>query len=288
MPAGAFGDSLSGMALAGGIAAALAHKARTGEGALVDGSLLGTAMWSMQMGIVGAAVAGLDEMPKTTRMQTPNPLVNTYPTADGRWVALCMLQPDVYWEPFVRAIGREDLLDDPRFATSADRAANVAECVTTLDETFAERTLEEWKPVLASQPGQWDVVKRVSELLVDPQAVENRFVQTVDYGEGRELPLDRQSRAVRPHRARARTGARVRRRHRRAVVVPRLGLGPHHRGEGLRRGALNRSPPPSRGHACGTPSAGQWASVQPSPDAVRTHPRAAFVPPSTLMVAPVT
>src|SRR5947207_1125961 len=50
MPAGAFGDSLSGMALAGGIAAALARKAKTGEGSLVDGSLLGTAMWSMQMG----------------------------------------------------------------------------------------------------------------------------------------------------------------------------------------------------------------------------------------------
>ena len=78
MPAGAFGDSLSGMGLAGGIAAALAHKAKTGEGGLVDGSLLGTAMWSMQMGIVGATVAGLDEMPKGDRTQVPNPLVNTY------------------------------------------------------------------------------------------------------------------------------------------------------------------------------------------------------------------
>ena len=117
MPAGAFGDSLSGMGLAGGIAAALAHKAKTGEGGLVDGSLLGTAMWSMQMGIVGASVAGLAELPKGDRTQVPNPLVNTYPTSDGRWIALCMLQPDVYWADFCMAIGRKDLIDDERFAT---------------------------------------------------------------------------------------------------------------------------------------------------------------------------
>jgi crotonobetainyl-CoA:carnitine CoA-transferase CaiB-like acyl-CoA transferase len=205
MPSGAFGDSISGMALAGGIAAALTHKAKTGEGALVDGSLLGTAMWSMQMAIVGAAVAGLDEMPKQTRTNVPNPLVNTYCTSDGRWVALCMLQPDVYWEPFCRAIGRDDLVDDPRFATGPERAAHGTEAVTELDRTFATKTLAEWKPILAAQRGQWDVVNKVSDVLVDPQAVANGFVQRLDYGEGRELPLianpvqfDREAPALRP------------------------------------------------------------------------------------------
>jgi crotonobetainyl-CoA:carnitine CoA-transferase CaiB-like acyl-CoA transferase len=189
MPAGGFGDSISGMALAGGIAAAIAHKARTGEGTVVDGSLLGTAMWAMQMGIVGAAVAGLDEMPKMGRDATPNPLVNTYRTSDDRWVALCMLQPDVYWEPFCRAIGRHDLATDPRFATGPERAAHGREAVEELSAAFAEKPLAEWKPILAAQKGQWDVVNKVSEVLVDPQAVSNGFVQRVDYGEGRDLPL---------------------------------------------------------------------------------------------------
>jgi crotonobetainyl-CoA:carnitine CoA-transferase CaiB-like acyl-CoA transferase len=66
MPAGAFGDSLSGAALAGGICAALLKRERTGEGSLVDVSLLGTAAWCMQMSSVGAAVfaalfAGADD-----------------------------------------------------------------------------------------------------------------------------------------------------------------------------------------------------------------------------------
>ena len=189
MPAGGFGDSLSGMSLAGGIAAALTRKARTGEGSLVDASLLGTAMWSMQMGIVGAAVAGVPELPKMNRTTMPNPLVNTYRTKDDRWVALCMLQPDVYWAGLCVAIGRNDLVDDERFATIDVRAQHTAECVAELDKTFAERTLDDWKVALASQPGQWDVVNRVSDVANDPQALANGFVQTVDYGNGRELPL---------------------------------------------------------------------------------------------------
>src|SRR3984957_5805950 len=86
MPAGAFGDSISGMALAGGIAAAVARQARTGETSTVDGSLLGTAMWAMQMGIVGAAVA--EAAPQAASSAVPrvaNPLVNNYKTSDNRW-----------------------------------------------------------------------------------------------------------------------------------------------------------------------------------------------------------
>ena len=190
MPAGAFGDSLSGMGLAGGIAAALAHKAKTGEGGLVDGSLLGTAMWSMQMGIVGAAVAGLDELPKGNRTQVPNPLVNTYPTSDGRWIALCMLQPDVYWADFCMAIGRKDLIDDERFADATVRAGERRGVRRRARQDL--RDARRWKSGSRScttQPGQWDVVNRVSDLPVDQQALANRFVQTVDYGNGRELPL---------------------------------------------------------------------------------------------------
>src|SRR5690606_10621748 len=46
MPGGAFGGGLSGTVFAGGIAAALAHRERTGEGTVVDGALLATGMWA--------------------------------------------------------------------------------------------------------------------------------------------------------------------------------------------------------------------------------------------------
>src|SRR5205823_3018682 len=50
-PAPAYGDSLGGMTIAGGIAAALLHRERTGEATVVDVSLLGTGMWSMSAAI---------------------------------------------------------------------------------------------------------------------------------------------------------------------------------------------------------------------------------------------
>ncbi len=187
MPAGAFGDSLSGMALAGGIAAALVRRGRTGEGAVVDASLLGTAMWCMQMGIVGSAVAGPNALSPKGRIF--NPLVNNYQTSDDRWVALCMLQFEAYYEGLLRAIGREDLLVDDRFDSPEARSAKSDEIVAELEETFATRPLAEWRAILATQKGQWDVVNRVDDLLEDPQALANGFVQQVDYGAGRSLPL---------------------------------------------------------------------------------------------------
>jgi crotonobetainyl-CoA:carnitine CoA-transferase CaiB-like acyl-CoA transferase len=194
MPSGAFGDSISGMALAGGIAGALLRRERTGEGAVVDVALLGTAMWAMQMGIVGAAVMGLPAPQDDTSVTPPrppfvlNPLVNTYRTADGRWLSLCMLQLDRYWRGVFEVVGRADLVDDPRFADGA-LASHFDDMVEELEKAFAEKTLAEWRVELAKQPGQWDVVQHIAELPDDPQARANGFVQTVAYDGGHELPL---------------------------------------------------------------------------------------------------
>jgi crotonobetainyl-CoA:carnitine CoA-transferase CaiB-like acyl-CoA transferase len=188
MPGGAFGDSLSGAILAGGIAAAIAQRERTGESSVVDVSLLGTAMWAMQPGIVGSKLIGVDELPKLARDAVPNPLGVNYRTSDGRYIALCMLQFQRYWPGFCRAIGRPDLIDDANFAPES-LASNIDDCVATLDEVFATRTLEEWKVALATQDGQWDIVQKVGELPRDRQAVANSYTQSVEYGDGRSITM---------------------------------------------------------------------------------------------------
>lgn len=189
MPSGAFGDATSGMALAGGVAAALVRKARTGKGSLVEASLLATAMWAMQMSITASAAAGLDEMPRMTRQDPFNVLVNTYRTSDGRWIALSMLQADVYWAGFCRAIGRDDLVNDPRFADATSRAEHHKVCIEELDRTFGAQPLSYWIDRLSRQDGQWDVLRKVSEVLEDPQVQANRFAQRIDYGDGHELHI---------------------------------------------------------------------------------------------------
>ncbi|MET0147089.1 MAG: CoA transferase [Ilumatobacteraceae bacterium] len=189
MPGGAFGDGMSGAIFAGGIAAALVQKARTGEGCVVDSALLASAMWALQPGIVGSRILGVPELPKMSRNLIPNPLVNTYRTSDDRYVALCMLQGQRYWPGFCEAVGRPDLITDPDYADDASRGTNIDACIATLDEIFATRPLDEWVDVLASQPGQWDIVQKAGELPDDRQAIANGYTQDVDYGDGRSLTM---------------------------------------------------------------------------------------------------
>ncbi len=189
MPCGAFGDGLSGAILAGGIAAALTGRANTGEGSVVDGALFASGLWGMQPSIVGADLIGVMELPQPKREELPNPLVCTYRTRDGRFVQLCMLQSQRYWPEFCRAIDRPDLVADPRFAIQEDRARNVAECMTALSDVFATRDLQDWKAILATQDGQWDVVQQVGEIANDAQVIANGYLQEVDHGDGRKLKM---------------------------------------------------------------------------------------------------
>jgi crotonobetainyl-CoA:carnitine CoA-transferase CaiB-like acyl-CoA transferase len=189
MPGPAYGDVQAGMMLAGGVGAALAYKARTGKGTVVDGSLLAAGMWAMQPAIVGTQLSGLPDLPHRTRSDPNNPLATIYRTADGRYVALSILQADRYWPDFCRAIGHPELRDDPRFASHQARVANGEQTIKTLDAIFGSEPLAVWQQRLATQEGQWDVVKLPSELSADNQARANGYLSRVSYPAGVELDL---------------------------------------------------------------------------------------------------
>jgi crotonobetainyl-CoA:carnitine CoA-transferase CaiB-like acyl-CoA transferase len=189
LPGPAVGDIQAGVNLAGAIAAALFHRERTGEGAVVDGSLLAAGLWAMQPSIAGSYVTGRDELPKSDRLRPGNPLANVYRTADQRFVFLAMLEADRYWPGFCEAVGKPDWIHHPRLATSELRLAHVEECVGLLDELFAQRSLAHWTTVLESQEGQWSIVQTTREALDDKQAWANGYLQMVKYDNGAQLPL---------------------------------------------------------------------------------------------------
>jgi crotonobetainyl-CoA:carnitine CoA-transferase CaiB-like acyl-CoA transferase len=188
-PGPAFGDCASAAILAGGVAAAIAQRAMTGKASVVDVSLLAAGMWSMQRGITEATLSGAERFPRPPRGATRNPLVGVYKTADGRFLSLCMLQAQPYWGPFCEVAGRPDLAGDERFATDAARARNAQACVAELDALFLSKPLAEWREILGRQDGQWDVVQHVGELKDDRQVIANRYLQPVDYGDGRVLNM---------------------------------------------------------------------------------------------------
>lgn len=174
---GAMGDRNGAMALAFGIAAALLKRARTGEGSIVDVSLLATAMWTLSSDVL-AALQGGDPAAFGGRVMV-NPLVGAYRTKDGRHIQLVFLEADRYWDGFCRLIGRDDLADDPRFADLAARRDHAEACIADLDAEFAARTFEEWKSLLSGFDAPWAPVQSVRELIDDPQVVANGYIGEV-------------------------------------------------------------------------------------------------------------
>jgi len=183
-PAPAFGDLLGGQIIAGGIAAALFHRERTGEALVVDNSLLATAMWAAGASIMATGLFGLTRMPQMDRTQAPNPLVNNYRTSDGRFLSLIMLQAERYWADLVTKIGHPELATDPRFSDSKAIYENRAGGVKLLDSIFATRTFEEWREVLMGIEGQWAPVETTAELIEDPQALANGYVREITAASG--------------------------------------------------------------------------------------------------------
>jgi crotonobetainyl-CoA:carnitine CoA-transferase CaiB-like acyl-CoA transferase len=200
---GAMGDRNAAMALGFGIAAALLRRTRTGVGSVVDVSLLATAMWTLSSDLL-SALNGSQVAPASGRGYLVNPLVGNYRTSDDRHIALMFLQGDRYWRDFCLLVGREELVDDPRFANLTARRANSAECVAELDKIFAQHTFAEWKELLAGIDAPWAPVQSVQELVDDPQAIANGYLGEVDLDDGTayRLPvvpvqLDEQPPAVR-------------------------------------------------------------------------------------------
>jgi crotonobetainyl-CoA:carnitine CoA-transferase CaiB-like acyl-CoA transferase len=191
MPAGAYGDSIGGMTIAGGIAAALYSRKATGEPSVVDVSLLGVGAWATQFSVNLALLAGgplpVVEQPKHG---TPNnPLVGGYRTSDDRWLELCMLQPGRYWAEFVTNAGRPELAADERFTDAEKLMANAAVAGDYVAEIIGSRTLAEAVDLLESGEGQWAGVQNAWELGNDPALRETGMIASIVDADGTDREI---------------------------------------------------------------------------------------------------
>jgi crotonobetainyl-CoA:carnitine CoA-transferase CaiB-like acyl-CoA transferase len=187
-PSGAYGDTIGGLTIAGGIMGALYHRERTGEATTVDVSLLGVGVFSMSFAIAMSLQHGSPWVPPLPGVPY-NPLVNTYWTADSRAINVCCLQVAKYWPEICRLIGRDDLADDPRFADFAGLSEHAIPAAAAMQEEFSKRTLEEWRELLANFSGQWTVVQNVLETANDPQVLANRYVRDYEAANGKPFRL---------------------------------------------------------------------------------------------------
>ena len=186
----AFGDVVGGLTIAGAVSAALYSRASTGHAAVIDASLLASGMWQVQPDIVNARLGGGGATDAShERALTANPLTLPYRTADGRHVALIMVESDRRWPELCAALGHPEMADDPRWADADARRRNARSCVARLDEVFAAQTLEAWRRALADLDGEWAPVQTPAEVHDDPQVTANGYIAKVDMGRGVSIPL---------------------------------------------------------------------------------------------------
>lgn len=179
------GDFAVGATLAGGVAAALYKQAKTGKGEKVMISLYGQSIWTLSILLQGIGMAGA-EYPKS-RKETGTPLANTYKCSDGEWVFIQVMDYDRQYSALCKALGREDLIKDPRFDTLDGVKKNNKEMIAILEETVGKFTLQAVMEQLKAFDIPHTKVNHVKDIITDPQALANNYIYYANARNGKRM-----------------------------------------------------------------------------------------------------
>jgi crotonobetainyl-CoA:carnitine CoA-transferase CaiB-like acyl-CoA transferase len=166
------GDHPCAMALYGAIVTALYRRERTGKGSHVSSNLMANGVWASGV-LAQAKLCGAQFQERRPRERALNAVTNHYKCRDGRWLILSLLNEERQWPALARCLGRQDLVDDPRFATKADRHARSIELIGIFDGIFATRDLAEWRSILDGQGFVFGIVGILDDILSDRQMLDN-------------------------------------------------------------------------------------------------------------------
>jgi formyl-CoA transferase len=181
-PVAGSGDNATAVGLYSAIVTALYRRERTGEGAYVTTSLLAEGVWaasvSIQAALCEAKFFGLHD-----RKNPANAAMNVYRAADNTWFVL-LVTPDKV-AAVAEAIGRRDLLTDPRFSDPAKLTANMPQLTAILDEIFAAQPIPYWQQVFNGVNVTFGVVRGPQEVINDPQLPLNNIVVPLEGAPGK-------------------------------------------------------------------------------------------------------
>jgi crotonobetainyl-CoA:carnitine CoA-transferase CaiB-like acyl-CoA transferase len=178
------GDHPTGVALYASIVTALLKRERTGKGAKVHTSLLANGLWSASC-FAQAAWANADFS------TIPGQRITTalYETRDGRWLQFSMVRTQEDFDAMLVGLECFDWLADERFATPESRLLHAETVTDMLRAVIAERTADEWLPLLRGNGVPVALVAQFQDLPTDPQVLANDMavVPVDDVGMGRVI-----------------------------------------------------------------------------------------------------
>ena len=184
----ALADAMTGIYAAYGILGALVQRGRTGEGVLVEVSML-EAMTHFAVEPFAAYFA-LGTVPRSS--DRPR-LAQAYilQTADARLIVIHLSSLEKFWTGLIEALADPQLARDPRFATRQARIDNYEVLRSELMARFAARDLQHWAARLSDHDVPHAPINGVDDVVADPQVAHLGLIVPVETAHGGD-------RAVRP------------------------------------------------------------------------------------------
>jgi crotonobetainyl-CoA:carnitine CoA-transferase CaiB-like acyl-CoA transferase len=164
------GDHPSGMALFSGVLLALLARERTGKGTRVSSSLIASGAWSNSI-LIQARLLETQFQERRPREEARNFTGVYYRSGDGRIFKMAIVDTEGGWPKVCRAIGRPDLIADPRYATFAERSkeGRMRGLIEMCDQIFGSQPMEHWKRALEAADVPYSVVSNYDDVVADPQ-----------------------------------------------------------------------------------------------------------------------
>jgi len=182
----AFGDTIGGMNIAGGIAAALYRREKTGEAAELDVSLMSTAAWAQASSLCLNMEYGYQiRSPYPRSGATPgNPFSGNFRTQDGGTINLCILTPGPHIRDTFEHLGLPQMADDPRFSDATTLFRNWEAAGEQVRIAIASKPYAYWRQHLKTMTGQWAPAQSGQDLVSDEQALANDMIFEVESIDG--------------------------------------------------------------------------------------------------------
>jgi CoA:oxalate CoA-transferase len=179
-PGLSLGDIAAGMYTAIGVLAALQERERSGEGQMLDLSMLDSQIAILENAVARYFATGAEPERIGTRHPSATPF-QAFPTADG-WLVLALTWGVAnQWELYCAAIDRVDLINDPRFDTSYKRTQNHAALEPLLFEAMRQRTTDAWIEMLSPYGMVVGPLNTISQAVSQEQIRHREMVAEVEH-----------------------------------------------------------------------------------------------------------
>ena len=172
------GDSLAALYATVGILAALRHRDATGEGQVVDASIIESCVAMLESIPAEYGKVGAIREPAGTGLPKNAPS-NVYRSGDGKWVVIAA-NSDNLWPRLCKAMDRERWLEDPRFTTHELRGENQAELDGLIGEWVAEHDAAEIDRLMLEAGVVSAPVYSISDLFEDPHVKDREMLVGVE------------------------------------------------------------------------------------------------------------